>query len=156
MSVYVRLCLYWTLRHGIDSDGRCISGWKLISLTEHRPLRIAIDNNNNSKLLSESHNVCKTISARVFLLSKLRFIVDIDTRKRFFNAHVKSHISRVGGMLWCSQKEVKFSAQKSCGINLSRYNSNYWPEIERDENNESTQKRPKYNKVFSCTRSLTM
>ena len=36
--------------------------------------------------------MCKTVSRRVFLLSKLRYIVDIDTRKLFFNAHIKPHI----------------------------------------------------------------
>ena len=36
--------------------------------------------------------MCKTVSRRVFLLSKLRYIVDLDTRKLFFNAHIKPHI----------------------------------------------------------------
>ena len=35
--------------------------------------------------------MCKTVSRRVFLLSKLRYIVDIDTRKLFFNAHIKPY-----------------------------------------------------------------
>ena len=35
-------------------------------------------------------------------------------------------------------KEIKFSAQNSCKINPSRYNSNYWPDIKGDENNEPT------------------
>ena len=37
-----------------------------------------------------------------------------------------------------SSKDIKFSAQKSCKVNLSRDNFNYWPEIKRDENNEPT------------------
>ena len=47
-----------------------------------------------NKLRWDSHttNVCKTVSRRVFLLSKLRYIVDIDTRRLFFNAHIKPHI----------------------------------------------------------------
>ena len=67
-----------------------LNGAKIDQVSEHRLLGITIDN----KLLWDSHinNVCKTVSKRVFLLSKLRYIVDIDTRKVFFNAHIKPHI----------------------------------------------------------------
>ena len=59
------------------------NGAKIYQVSEHRLLGITIDN----KLRWDSHtNVCKTISRRVFLLSKLRYIVDIDTRKPFFKA----------------------------------------------------------------------
>ena len=34
----------------------------------------------------------QTLSKRVFRLSKLKYIVDTDTLKLFFNAHIKSHI----------------------------------------------------------------
>ena len=53
-------------------------------------LGITID----SKLPWDSHtnNVWKAVSRQVFLLSKLRYIVDIDKRKLFFNAHIKPHI----------------------------------------------------------------
>jgi hypothetical protein len=65
--------------HGITID----------QVTEHRLLGVTIDN----KLRWDSHtdNVCKIVSRRVFLLSKLRYIVDIDTRKLFLNAHIKPH-----------------------------------------------------------------
>ena len=36
--------------------------------------------------------MCKTVSRRVFLLSKLRYIVDIDTRKLSFYAHIKPNV----------------------------------------------------------------
>ena len=64
-----------------------LNGAKIDQVSEHRLLGITIDN----KLRWDSHinNVCKTVSRRVFLLSKLRYIVDIDTRKLFFNAHIK-------------------------------------------------------------------
>ena len=39
--------------------------------------------------------MCKTVSRRVFLLSKLRYTVYVDTRKLFFNAHIKPHIDYV-------------------------------------------------------------
>ena len=67
-----------------------LNGAKIDQVSEHRLLGITIDN----KFRWDSHinNVCKTILRRVFLLSKLRYIVDIDTRKLFFNAHIKPHI----------------------------------------------------------------
>ena len=56
-----------------------LNGAKSDQVSEHRLLGITIDN----KLRWDSHinNVCKNISRRVFFLSKLRYIVDIDTRK---------------------------------------------------------------------------
>ena len=73
-----------------------LNGAKIDQVSEHRLLGITIDN----KLRRDSHtnNVCKTVSRRVFLLSKLRYIVDIDTRKLFFNAHIKPHIDFACGM----------------------------------------------------------
>ena len=55
-----------------------LNGAKIDQVSEHRLLGITIDN----KLRWNSHiyNVCKTVSRRVFVLSKLRYIVDIDTR----------------------------------------------------------------------------
>ena len=70
--------------------GLVLNGANIDQVSEHRLLGITIDN----KLRWDSHtnNVCKTVSRRVFFLSKLRYIVDIDTRKLFFNAHIKPHI----------------------------------------------------------------
>ena len=104
-----------------------LNGAKIDQVSEHRLLGITIDN----KLRWDSHikNVCKTVSRRVFLLSKLRYIEDIDTSKLFFSAHIKPHID-YASVMWdgCSdvlKKEIKFSAQKSCKVSPSRYNSNY-------------------------------
>ena len=49
--------------------------------------------------------MCKIVSRRVFLLSKLRYIVDIDTRKLFFNAHIKLHIDYVS-VVWDGCSDV--------------------------------------------------
>ena len=59
-------------------------------VSENRRLGITVDN----KLRWDAHTnkVCKTVWRRVFLLSKLRYIVDINTRKLFFSAHIKPHI----------------------------------------------------------------
>ena len=56
-----------------------LNGAKIDQVSEHRLLGITIDN----KLRWDSYTniVCKTVSRLVFLLSKLKYIVDIDTRK---------------------------------------------------------------------------
>ena len=50
----------------------------------------------------------------------------MDTRKLFFNAFTELHID-YASVVWdrCSQKEIKFSAQKICKVKLSSYNTNY-------------------------------
>ena len=65
-----------------------LRGVKTDQVSEHSLLGVAIDN----KLRWDSHtdNVCKTVSKRVFLLSKLRYIVDIDIRKLFLNAYMNA------------------------------------------------------------------
>ena len=49
--------------------------------------------------------MCKTVSRQVFLLSKLRYIVDIDTRKLFFSAHIKPHID-CASVVWDGCSDV--------------------------------------------------
>ena len=80
-----------------------LNGAKTDQVSEHRLLGITVDN----KLRWDSHinNVCKTVSRRVFLLSKLRYIVDIDTRKLFFNAHIKPHID-YASVVWDGCSDV--------------------------------------------------
>ena len=50
--------------------------------------------------------MCKTVSRRVFLLSKLRYIVNIDTRKLFFNAHIKPHTD-YASVVWDGCSDLK-------------------------------------------------
>ena len=80
-----------------------LNGAKIDQVSEHRLLGITVD----SKLRWDSHtnNVCKTVSRRVFLLSKLRYIVDIDTRKLFFSAHTKLHID-YASVVWDGCSDV--------------------------------------------------
>ena len=80
-----------------------LNGAKIDQVSEHRLLAINIDN----KLRWDSHinNVCKTVSRRVFLLSKFMYIVDIDTRKLFFNAHIKPHID-YASVVWDGCSDV--------------------------------------------------
>ena len=104
-----------------------LNGAKIDQVSEHRLLGIAIDN----KLCwdSNTNNVCKTVSKRFFLLSKLRSTIDINTRKLFFTAHIKPHID-YASVVWddCSDvpiKKTKTNKQESCKVNLSRYNCKY-------------------------------
>ena len=82
---------------------RVLNGAKIDQVSENRLLGISIDN----KLRWDSHinNVCKTVSRRVFLLSKLRYIVDIDTRKLFFSAHIKPHVD-YASVVWDGCSDV--------------------------------------------------
>ena len=59
-------------------------------VAEHRLLGVTID--EQLKWKAHIKNVCKNVSRNVYLLSKLKGFVDIDARKMFFNAHIKSHI----------------------------------------------------------------
>ena len=47
----------------------------------------------------------KTVSRRVVLLSKLKYIVDTDTRKLFFNAQIKPHID-YASVVWDGCSDV--------------------------------------------------
>ena len=69
-----------------------LNGAKIDQVSEHRLLGITIDN----KLRWDSHiiNVCK-----------LRYIVDIDTMKLFFNAHIKPHID-YASVVWDGSSDV--------------------------------------------------
>ena len=80
-----------------------LNGTKIDQVSERRLLGITMDN----KLRWDSHtnNVCKTVSRRIFLLSKLRYIVDIDARKLFFNAHIKPHID-YASVVWDGCSDV--------------------------------------------------
>ena len=67
-----------------------LNGAKIDQVSEHRILGMTVE--NKPRWDSHPNNVCKTVSRRVFILWKLRYIVDIDTRKLFFNVHIKPHI----------------------------------------------------------------
>ena len=114
----------WSYGHQFDQDQLCdnryqtertvpplppylvLNGARIDQVSEHRLLGLTIDN----KLRWDSHNnnVCKTVSRRAFRLSELRYIVDIDTRKLFFSAHIKPHID-YASVVWdgCSYVLIK-------------------------------------------------
>ena len=97
-----RKVLFWDLFLPLPLD-LVLNGEKIDQVSEHRLIGITIDN----KLRWDSHtnNVCKTVSRRVFLLSILRYIVNIDTRKLLFNAHIKHHID-YASVVWDGCSDV--------------------------------------------------
>ena len=80
-----------------------LNGVKTDQVSERRLLGITIDNKHRWD--SRTNNGCKKVSRRVFLLLKLRYIVDIDCRKLFFNAHIKPHID-CASVVWDGCSDV--------------------------------------------------
>ena len=103
-----------------------LNGTKIDQVSEHRLLGITIDN----KIRWDSHinNVCETVSRGVFLLSKLRYFVDIDTWKLFFNAaHIKPHID-YASVVWDGCSDVlrkRLNSLHRRAVKLILQDSNY-------------------------------
>ena len=133
-----------------------LNGAKLDQVSEHRLLGITIDN----KLRWDSHinNVCKTVSRRVFLLSKLRYIVDIDTRKLFFNAHIKLHID-YASVVWdgCSNvlKKILNSLHRRAVKLILPDTTLATDQKLKEMRIMSLQKQPEYNKGLFMYRLLS-
>ena len=126
-------------------------------MSEHRLSGITIDN----KLRWDSHinNACKTVSRRVFLLSKLRYIVDIDTRKLFFNAHIKSGID-CASVVWdgCSdvlKKRLNYLHRRAVELILPDTTLTTDQKL-KEMRIMSLQKQLEYNKGLFFTGSLVM
>ena len=88
---------------------------KVEQVAEHRLLGIIIG--NKLRWDTQTDTLCKTLSKRVFLLSKLKYLVDTDTSKFFFNAHIKSHID-YASVVWdgCSdalKKRLNYLLRRS-------------------------------------------
>ena len=60
------------------------------------------------KWQSHLSNVCKTVSKNLFLLSQLRYYVNVKARKLFYSAHILSDIN-YASTLWdgCSEVHLK-------------------------------------------------
>ncbi|WP_295438308.1 hypothetical protein, partial [Thiolapillus sp.] len=73
---------------------------------EHRVLGVTID--AEMKWQSQLSNVCKIVSKKLFLLSQLRYYVNVKARKLFYSAHILSHIN-YASTLWdgCSEVHLK-------------------------------------------------
>ena len=66
-----------------------LGGSPIEQVTEHRVLGVIIDN----KLTWKPHTISlsKTISRKLFILSKLKHVLDLNSRMMFFNAQIRSH-----------------------------------------------------------------
>ena len=133
-----------------------LNGAKIDQVLEHHLLGITIDN----KLRWDSHinNVCKTVSRRVFLLSKLRYIVDIDTRKRFFNAHIKPQID-YASIVWDRCSDVlkkRLNSLHRRAVKLILIDTILTTDRKLKQMRiMSLQKQPEYNKGFFMYRLLS-
>ena len=87
-----------------------LRGTETDQVSEHRLLGITIDSKLRWDSLTE--NVCKPLSRRVFLLSKLRYFVDINNRKLFFNVNSIAYID-CASLVWDVCSDV---LKKSCKI----------------------------------------
>lgn len=70
---------------------------------EHRLLGITID--DKLSWVPHINNVCKTLQRNLFLLSKLKHLVDCNGRKLFFHAFIKSHCDYISN-IWDGSNEV--------------------------------------------------
>ena len=74
-------------------------------VSQHRVLGVLLDD----RFQWEAHTdgICKKLSQNLFLLSKLKHFVDVDTRKLFFNAHIRPRIDYVS-TVWDNCSQVHF------------------------------------------------
>ena len=136
-----------------------LNGEKIDQMSEHHLLGIIIDN----KLRWDSHTnkMCKTVTRRVFLLSKLRYIVDIDTKELFFNAHTKPHID-YASVVWDGCSDVlkkRLHSMHRRAVKLIFPDTTLTTDQKLKEMRiMSLQKQLEYNitRVCSCTGSLAM
>ena len=78
----------------------------------HRLLGVTID----EQLKWEPHikTICDKVSKNIFLLSKLKYYLNFESRKLFFHAHIKSHID-YASTIW----------DRCADVHLIRLNSLY-------------------------------
>ena len=83
-----------------------LKGTHVEQVSEHRVLGVIIDNQLSWK--AHTVSVSKTISRKLFILSKLRYFLDFESRKMFFNAHIRSHFD-YASTVWdgCSDNHIK-------------------------------------------------
>ena len=73
---------------------------------EHRVLGVTID--AEMRWRSQLSNVCKIVSKKLFLLSQLRYYVNVKARKLFYSAHILSYINYAFTLLdGCSEVHLK-------------------------------------------------
>ena len=83
-----------------------LDGQNIENVTEHRLLGLVVD--NKFRWQAQIEHICKSMSKELFLLSQLQHIINIDTRKLFYNAHIKPHID-YASVVWdgCGEVHLK-------------------------------------------------
>lgn len=83
-----------------------LNGNTIKQVEQHKLLGVVVD----EKLEWKDHTkkICKKISSNLFMLSKLRPLTNTETRKMFYDAHIRSHIDYVS-TVWdgCSGAGLK-------------------------------------------------
>ena len=82
---------------------------------EHCVLGVTID--TEMKWQSHLSNVCKIVSKKLFLLSQLRYYVNVKARKLFYSAHISSHIN-YASTLWDGCNDVHLKKTKKLIISI--------------------------------------
>ena len=83
-----------------------LDGQNTENITEHRLLGLTVD--NKFRWQAQIEHIRKSMSRKLFLLSQLQDIISIDTRKLFYNAHIKPHID-YASVMWdgCGEVHLK-------------------------------------------------
>ena len=68
-----------------------LDGQNIENVTGHRLLGLTVY--NKFRWQAQTEHICKSMSKiKLFLLSQLQYIINIDTRKPFYNPHIKRNI----------------------------------------------------------------
>ena len=93
-------------QNNLSSLQLSLEGEPIEQVRNHRLLGVIID--DQMTWCTHINNLCKTLSRNVFLLSKLRYILNTDCCKSFFHAHIKSHCD-YASTLWDSCSDNHFA-----------------------------------------------
>ena len=85
-----------------------LDGQNIENVVEHRLLGLIVD--NKFRWQAQIEHICKSMSKKMFLLSQLQHTINIDTRKLFYNAHIKPHIDNAS-VVWDGCGEVHLKKQ---------------------------------------------
>ena len=97
-----------------------LNGQNIENVTEHRLLGLTVD--NRFRWQAQIEYLCKSMSKKLFVLSQLQHIINIDTRKIFYNVHIKAHV------------DYASVVRDSCGEVHFKNNNNWTPYSEGQAN----------------------
>ena len=96
-----------------------MDGQNIANVTEHRLLGLIVD--NKFRWQAQIEHVCKSMSKQQpFLLSQLQHIININTRKLFYNIHIKPHID-YASVMWDGCGEVHLKKLNSLHRRAGRF-----------------------------------